>query len=437
TLSNFTATGKVYTATFTPTAGSIANGTVSVASQVFSDAQGNINADGAEANNTVTMTVDTQRPTIAISANKNQLGPNETATVTFSLSEASSDFTESDINVTGGTLSNFQGSGKTYTATFTPVLGSLANGEISVASEKFSDTAGNFNFDGADPDNTVTFAYDNTPPTIAITSDKTKLKAGDTASITFTLSESSTDFVQSDINVTGGTLSGFTGSGQVYTATFTPTAGTAGNGTVSVASAKFSDAAGNFNADGSEANNSVSMSSDTVVPTIAITSNKTSLKSGDTASLTFQLSKASSDFALGDITVNGGTLSNFSGSGTLYTATFTPIAGFSGNATVNVASSAFSDAAGNFNADGSETNNTVTMTTDTTLPTVAISASKTSLKAGDTSTITFTLSEASTDFTSGDVSVTGGTLSNFTGSGKDYTATFTPTAGTITFRKIS
>ena len=48
---------------------------------------------------------------------------------------------------------------------------------------------------------------DNTPPTINVTTNKTAIKAGDTALFTFSLSEVSTDFILSDIAVTGGTLS--------------------------------------------------------------------------------------------------------------------------------------------------------------------------------------------------------------------------------------
>ena len=50
---------------------------------------------------------------------------------------------------------------------------------------------------------------------------------------------------------------------------------------------------------------------DTTAPTIAITSNKTALKAGDTALITFTLSEIATDFVLADITVFGGTLSNF------------------------------------------------------------------------------------------------------------------------------
>ena len=56
-------------------------------------------------------------------------------TISFTLSESSTDFEESDIVVSGGALSHFIGSGKTYTASFTPKPNSTTNGVISVASE--------------------------------------------------------------------------------------------------------------------------------------------------------------------------------------------------------------------------------------------------------------------------------------------------------------
>jgi hypothetical protein len=168
--------------------------------------------------------------------------------------------------VTGGTLTNFTGSGTSYAATFTPTANSIESGIVSVASSKFSDSAGNQNSDGAESNNTVTMSVDTVVPTIAVTSTKTALKAGETATVSFTLSESSTDFVAGDVTVTGGVLSNFTGSGTSYTATFTPTANSTANGVVSVASSKFSDAAGNQNSDGADTNNNVTIAVDTLVP---------------------------------------------------------------------------------------------------------------------------------------------------------------------------
>jgi hypothetical protein len=126
-------------------------------------------------------------------------------------------------------------------------------------------------------------AADTTPPTIAITSNQASLTTGQTATITFTLSEASTDFIWDgsvgDIVVTGGMLSALTpvsgSNGTQYTATFTPAANSSGTATIGVQSDKFSDAAGNDNLDTYlstatapeviEGNNQVSLAYNTVV----------------------------------------------------------------------------------------------------------------------------------------------------------------------------
>ncbi|PUE05948.1 hypothetical protein B9Z51_16985, partial [Limnohabitans sp. T6-5] len=434
----------VYTATFTPAAGSTA-ATVSVASNKFSDASGNQNTDGADANNTVSLSVDTTPPTVIVSSLKSSLGAGETATVTFTLSEASVNFTAADVTVVGGTLSNFAGSGTSYTATFTPTAGA-STASVKVDSNRFTDAAGNNNQDGADANNTVSFNLDSTPPTIIVSTDKVDLLQGQTATITFTLSEASSNFTLGDISVSGGTLSNFQGSGTSYTATFTPSA-TASSAMILVSSNTFSDAAGNNNKDGADLNNAVSLktncppdttpvtppAADTTAPTVAISSDKTMLAAGEAATVSFTFSEATSDFALTDITVIGGTMSNLvrnPANPLVYTATFTPFATTQG-AMVLVSSGQFSDAAGNFNTDGADLNNAVSLgfncgCADTTAPTIAISAPKTVLAAGEVTTVTFVLSEDSTDFSLADITLLGGTLSNFVGSGKVYTATFTP-----------
>jgi uncharacterized delta-60 repeat protein len=110
----------------------------------------------------------------------------------------------------------------------------------------------------------VHFIPDITPPSIIISSNDSALIAGETAVISFTLSESSTDFVLDDVTVSGGSLSNFSGSGTSYTARFTPNPNSTLNGVVSVGSAKFFDAAGNANVDGSDSDNTVTMSLDTI-----------------------------------------------------------------------------------------------------------------------------------------------------------------------------
>jgi hypothetical protein len=86
---------------------------------------------------------------------------------------------------------------------------------------------------------------DTTAPTIAISTSDANLANGETATITFTISEDVSDFVVDDITVTGGTLSDFIAvSASNYTVSYTANAAT---GSVSVADGAFRDAAGNSN----------------------------------------------------------------------------------------------------------------------------------------------------------------------------------------------
>ena len=78
----------------------------------------------------------------------------------------------------------------------------------------------------------------------AITSNKTTLATTETATLTFTTNQSTTNFVLSDVTVSGGTLSSFSGSGKSYIATFTPS-GTASTGSIYVGSNTFTDSSGN------------------------------------------------------------------------------------------------------------------------------------------------------------------------------------------------
>lgn len=103
--------------------------------------------------------IDTNPPTISISSNDSSLAVGETATISFNLSEASTNFALADVTASGGTLSNFSGSGTSYTALFTPTTNSTTNGVISVSSTKFTDAAGNNNTTS----NTVTMSVNTVP----------------------------------------------------------------------------------------------------------------------------------------------------------------------------------------------------------------------------------------------------------------------------------
>ena len=151
-----------------------------------------------------------------------------------------------------------------------------------------------------------------------------------------------------------------------------------------------------------------------------------------TLSLTFTSSEATTDFAVGDITVTNGSLSDFaSTSSTVYTATFTPHV--EGAVTIDVDAATFTDAANNNNTAAAQFN----WTYDTTSPTMVITASEGAdgFASNDaTLSLTFTSSEATTDFAVGDITVTNGSLSDFASTSSTvYTATFTPTSeGAVT-----
>jgi hypothetical protein len=98
-------------------------------------------------------------------------------------------------------------------------------------------------------------------------------------------------------------------------------------------------------------------------PSISLSSSKTSLSSGETAVISFKLSDSSINFKMDDVTVVGGTLSDFRGSGINYTATFTPSAGVT-NSSVYVSSNSFSDLSGKMNKDGADADNTMWLNID-------------------------------------------------------------------------
>jgi hypothetical protein len=95
---------------------------------------------------------------------------------------------------------------------------------------RVSDAAGN-----TGPVFSAAYVLDLVAPTMVVTSSATTLKAGESATLTFTFSEAPSGFAAGDLVAVNGTLSGFTVTANplVYTAVLTPSAGLAG-GTASV-----------------------------------------------------------------------------------------------------------------------------------------------------------------------------------------------------------
>ncbi|NCW02717.1 MAG: hypothetical protein EBW20_13025, partial [Betaproteobacteria bacterium] len=160
-----------------------------------------------------------------------------------------------------------------------------------------------------------------------------------TALISITLSEASPSFSDSDVQVVGGSLSGFGGTGTTYTATFTPQENYSGAASLKIGAKSFGDAAGNLNAD--EVVQALTV--DMVAPSVTVVSTDKpgGLKAGESATLTFTVSEGGvSGFEAADVAVNGvtgsGLITNFGGTGTTYTATFTPTATTMSTAVITV-----------------------------------------------------------------------------------------------------
>src|SRR5207248_612205 len=152
-----------------------------------------------------------------------------TSTVTFTFSEATTDFTASDLTVVGGTISGFTGSGTSYSATFTATDDSTATGSVTENGTAHTCTPVTTRAGGSA---TVTL-HPPTPTLVPYTMlCRPSDVAGGTSTVTFTFSEATTDFTASDLTVVGGTISGFTGSGTSYSATFTATDDSTATGSV-------------------------------------------------------------------------------------------------------------------------------------------------------------------------------------------------------------
>jgi Ca2+-binding RTX toxin-like protein len=413
TLSNFSGSGSSYQATFTADDAVETTGSVSVAAASYTDVAGNTGGAGTD-----TVTIDTKNPTLAVDIVDPSLNDGDNSSlVTFEFSEDVTGFADSDVSVSGGTLSNFtQVDGNSYTATFTADDGVETTGSVSVAAASYSDVAGNTGSAGSD-----TVTIDTKNPTLAVDIVDTSLNDGDNSSlVTFEFSEDVNGFTVGDVSVSGGTLSNFSGSGSSYQATFTADDAVETTGSVSVAAASYTDVAGNTGSAGSD-----TVTIDTKNPTLAVDIVDTSLNDGDNSSqVTFQFSETVNGFTVGDVSVSGGTLSNFTQvDGNSYTAIFTADDAVETTGSVSVAAASYSDVAGNQGGAGTDT-----VTIDTKNPTVGINfASQPLTSQNFSTTVTFQFSEAVSGFAASDVTLTNGVLSNFTGSGSSYTATFTAT----------
>ena len=427
TLSTFTSLdGKVWTATFTPTANIEDSSNVVTVGPNYTDLAGNAGSGGTSAN----YAIDTKAPTLSITDDEAAAVANNAGgavVFTFTFSEDVTGFTTDDITVTGGTAGTFTAiDGHSYTLSVTPDANNQAGTiAVSVADGAAVDGAGNPIIGSSASQN-----YDTLNPTLAsVTMSDSALKIGDTSIVTVTFSEAVTGFDNSDVTVEHGTLSTFTSlDGKVWTATFTPTANIEDDSNVVTVGSGYTDLAGNAGTGGTSANYEI----DTKAPTLSITDDEAAAvanNAGGAVVFTFTFSENVTGFTASDITVTGGTAGTFTAvNGHSYTLSVTPDANNqAGTIGVSVANGAAMDGAGNPIIGASASQNY-----DTKNPTVAVNIIDASLDNNDPSSqVTFTFSETPVGFGSGDISAVGGTISNFQSTADPlvYTATYTKTAG--------
>ncbi|MTW06219.1 DUF4214 domain-containing protein, partial [Duganella ginsengisoli] len=427
--------GATWTGTYTPTASiEDATNTITVDKTGVTDAAGNAGSGTTSSSNYTVDTLAPNAPSTPDLSSSSDSGTSSTDNVTNSTAPTLTGTAES-----GSTVTLYDTDGVTVLGTGTATGGNwsitsttLGTGTHTITA-KATDASGNTGV--ASPGLAVT--VDTTGPTLAITSDKAALKAGETATITFTFSEDpgstfTWDGSTGDMTVSGGTLGAISGSGTTRTATFTPAASTnGGTAGISVANSTYTDAAGNQGG----AATTPALTFDTLAPTAPSTPDLdagSDLGTSSTDNLTASLTPVLTGVAEAGSTV---TLYDTDGTTVLGTGVATggnwSITSSALGAGAHTVTAKATDAAGNT---GSASPG-LTVNIDATAPTVTITSDKSALKIGETAVITFTFSEdPGATFTwngsSGDVTVSGGALGAISGSGLTRTATFTPTAST-------
>lgn len=149
---------------------------------------------------------DTTPPTVTISSNDvTHLGSTTDSQVTFNIttSEATTNLTSSDISVGNGTISNFTGSGTSYSFDF--IASSNGTCSVQILSGQFTDAAGNNNTASG----LFTYTKNATPssnPTMVISSSTVANGATtgtNTHTFRFTASEGTADFNATDVTTNG------------------------------------------------------------------------------------------------------------------------------------------------------------------------------------------------------------------------------------------
>lgn len=278
---------------------------------------------------------DSTPPTPVVSTTASDPTATSPIPVSVDFGEEVENFVSGDVSVTNGSVSGFVTSDNT-TFTFNVTPSAAGAVSVSVAAGVAADLAGNDNT----VSNTLDIDYDPDAPTVEISSDASDPTAISPIPVTVTFSEEVEDFVEGDLSVSGGAVSGFaTDDNTVFTFDVTPDAD--GTITVDIAASVATDLAGNDNAAATQ----FSIEYDSTPPGLVISGVPDSYLPGETFEVTFTFAEDVSGFEASDIEVTGGSLGPLSGGPRIYDATLTP--GDTSDVSISVPEGAAEDAAGN------------------------------------------------------------------------------------------
>jgi hypothetical protein len=449
TLTNFTGTGAVYSATVRASDDTfylVTGGSVRVRSQKFSNSSG-YNIDGTDSNNSFSYSLN-NLPTFTMTASSTQLDQGQTATITITGTRGSLDVTTSTFTATGGTISNVQfdpASGdpvngyKIWTADFTVTVAPGSACSLIVFYDAFHDAIYGSGFRGTtNTFQTLSFTlgslsvYWDTAQDTGVSGDRITnanpiiIRGTAPSGQNFNLSVGGYNFSQGIVERADG-----------YNFTLTTTL--LGNGVVTpiIASANYGSVSGE------------PFTIDRLKPTATLTAPTTSLMPFESVLITITSSEqlynlTTSSFRLNLGANTDGITTNLQGAGTIsdvtavsgntWTVLFTrtDVRGLYSNESIRpyeffnrieLLATGATDAAGNTLA---ATYFIDIYSPETVGPNVvSITSTPTNIPRGGTSTIAIVLSEVTTDFTLSDVTATWGSLSNFSGTGTNYTMTYT------------
>ncbi|MEI6834771.1 MAG: Ig-like domain-containing protein, partial [bacterium] len=272
----------------------------------------------------------------------------------------------------------------------------------------------------ASPVQSVTYNYSRIAPTVVISAPT--MANANSIPVTITFSSSVTGFDISDIIVDNGIVGSFSGSGNTYSASITPTS--QGTVTISVAENSAQDTSNNVNIAAAP----VSVIYDSTFPTVEITSTSISSPTNNPSMmLKFTFSEPVTGFDSTDVLLNNATAGSFTAiSATVYTL---QINATGLNVTAAIAARAANDSAGNGNMASSQWS----VIYDNTAPTVAITSNRDPGPTNNSEiTLTFTFSEAVTGFTASSVVLTNATSGAFAAiSSTVYTLAINPTGTAV------